>query len=91
MPDEELFQLAANRRLLDREILSQQIQRMLKDRKGQVLGGKLRLAVAQPANLKDVRPNPDVYRTSMTHFALRCPEKQKNSSQCHRSGRSKCR
>lgn len=61
MPDEELFQLAANRRLLDREILSQQIQRMLKDEKSRSLGENFASQWLNLRNLKDVRPNPDVY------------------------------
>ncbi|MBL8815572.1 MAG: DUF1592 domain-containing protein [Planctomyces sp.] len=61
MPDEELFQVAENRRLLDREILGQQIRRMLKDEKSKTLGENFASQWLNLRNLKDVRPNPDVF------------------------------
>ncbi len=61
MPDDELFQLAENKRLLDRSILSGQIERMLRDEKAAALGRNFAAQWLNLRNLTDVRPNPDVY------------------------------
>jgi len=61
MPDDELFQLAKNQRLLDRTILRGQIERMLRDDKAAALGRNFAAQWLNLRNLTDVRPNPDVY------------------------------
>lgn len=61
MPDDELLQLCADRRLLDRSVLRQQIERMLRDPKAAALGENFAAQWLNLRNLKDVRPNPDVY------------------------------
>jgi mono/diheme cytochrome c family protein len=61
MPDEELFQLAENKRLLDRDILRQQIERMLKDEKADALSRNFASQWLNLRNLIDVRPNRRVF------------------------------
>jgi len=61
MPDEELFQLAENKRLLDRTILRGQIERMLRHEKAAALGKNFASQWLNLRNLADVRPNPDVF------------------------------
>jgi hypothetical protein len=61
MPDEELFQLAENKRLFDRTILRGQIERMLKHEKAASLGQNFASQWLNLRNLADVRPNPDVF------------------------------
>ena len=61
MPDEELFQLAENKRLFDRTILRAQIERMLKHEKAASLGQNFASQWLNLRNLADVRPNPDVF------------------------------
>jgi hypothetical protein len=61
MPDEELFQLAENKRLFDSTILRGQIERMLKHEKAAALGQNFASQWLNLRNLADVRPNPDVF------------------------------
>jgi len=61
MPDEDLLQLAENNRLLDPQILSAQIERMLKDPKAAALGRNFAAQWLNLRNLADVRPNPEVF------------------------------
>jgi len=61
MPDEELFQAAENKRLLDRQILRAQIERMLKDPKSASLSRNFAAQWLNLRNLADVRPNPEVF------------------------------
>lgn len=61
MPDEDLLQLAENNRLLDPQILSTQIERMLKDPKATALGRNFAAQWLNLRNLADVRPNPEVF------------------------------
>ncbi|MCA9034218.1 MAG: DUF1592 domain-containing protein [Planctomycetaceae bacterium] len=61
MPDDELLTLAENDRLLDHDILRQQIARMLKDEKASSLSANFASQWLNLRNLKDVRPNPDVF------------------------------
>lgn len=61
MPDDQLFQLAENRRLLDREVLRSQIDRMLHDDKASSLGRNFASQWLNLRNLVDVRPNPEVF------------------------------
>ena len=61
MPDDELLTLAENRRLLDPNILRQQVARMLKDEKSSSLGVNFASQWLNLRNLKDVRPNPDLF------------------------------
>jgi hypothetical protein len=61
MPDEQLFQLAENKRLLDRSVLREQIERMLRDEKSASLGQNFASQWLNLRNLADVRPNPEVF------------------------------
>jgi hypothetical protein len=61
MPDDELLQLAENKRLLDRSILRQQIERMLRDEKALALGQNFASQWLNLRNLADVRPNPELF------------------------------
>lgn len=61
MPDDQLFQLAENKRLLDREVLRGQIERMLHDDKAASLGRNFASQWLNLRNLVDVRPNPEVF------------------------------
>jgi hypothetical protein len=61
MPDEELFQLAENKRLLDRNILRGQIERMLRHEKAEALGRNFASQWLNLRNLADIRPNPEVF------------------------------
>lgn len=61
MPDEQLFQLAENKRLLDRAVLREQIERMLRDEKSASLGQNFASQWLNLRNLADVRPNPEVF------------------------------
>ncbi|MEY3173788.1 MAG: hypothetical protein RLZZ436_1702, partial [Planctomycetota bacterium] len=61
MPDEDLLQLAENNRLLDPQILKEQIERMLKDPKAAALGRNFAAQWLNLRNLTDVRPNPEVF------------------------------
>ncbi len=61
MPDEELFQLAENKRLLDPAILQAQIERMLHDDKSNALSRNFAAQWLNLRNLTDVQPNPEVF------------------------------
>lgn len=61
MPDDQLLQLAENKRLLDRSILRQQIERMLRDEKALALGQNFASQWLNLRNLADVRPNPEIF------------------------------
>ena len=61
MPDDQLFQLAENKRLLDRSVLREQIERMLRDEKSAALGQNFASQWLNLRNLADVRPNPEVF------------------------------
>jgi hypothetical protein len=61
MPDDELFQAAENKRLLDRQVLRAQIERMLKDPKSASLSRNFAAQWLNLRNLADVRPNPEVF------------------------------
>ncbi|MFO1002270.1 MAG: DUF1592 domain-containing protein [Planctomycetaceae bacterium] len=61
MPDDQLFQLAENKRLLDRSVLREQIERMLRDEKSASLGQNFASQWLNLRNLADVRPNPEVF------------------------------
>jgi hypothetical protein len=61
MPDEDLLQLAENNRLLDPQVLSAQIERMLRDPKAAALGRNFASQWLNLRNLTDVRPNPEVF------------------------------
>ena len=61
MPDEQLFQLAENKRLLDPAVLRGQIERMLRDDKAQSLAQNFASQWLNLRNLADVRPNPDLF------------------------------
>ena len=58
MPDEELFQLAAEHRLRDPEILRAQIHRMLLDPKSRALAENFGGQWLQTRNLASVQPDP---------------------------------
>lgn len=61
MPDDTLFQLAENKRLLDRSVLREQIERMLRDEKSASLAQNFASQWLNLRNLADVRPNPEVF------------------------------
>lgn len=61
MPDDELFQLAENKRLFDPAILQAQIERMLHDDKAQSLSRNFAAQWLNLRNLADVRPNPELF------------------------------
>ncbi len=61
MPDDELFQLAENKRLFDPAILRAQIERMLHDDKASALGRNFAAQWLNLRNLADVQPNPEVF------------------------------
>ena len=61
MPDDELFQLAENRRLFDPVILRAQIERMLHDEKANALGRNFAAQWLNLRNLADVQPNPELF------------------------------
>jgi len=61
MPDEELFQLAENKRLFDPAILRGQIERMLHDDKANALSRNFASQWLNLRNLTDVQPNPEVF------------------------------
>ncbi|MBC7966821.1 MAG: DUF1592 domain-containing protein, partial [Fuerstia sp.] len=61
MPDEELFQLAENKRLFDPVILQAQIERMLHDDKAKSLSRNFAAQWLNLRNLTDVRPNPEIF------------------------------
>ena len=61
MPDDELFQLAENKRLFDPAILQAQIERMLHDGKASALGRNFASQWLNLRNLADVQPNPEVF------------------------------
>jgi hypothetical protein len=56
-----LFQLAENKRLLDRSVLREQIERMLRDEKSASLAQNFASQWLNLRNLADVRPNPEVF------------------------------
>ena len=61
MPDDELFQLAENKRLFDPAILQAQIERMLHDDKARALSRNFAAQWLNLRNLADVRPNPELF------------------------------
>ncbi|MEJ7594128.1 MAG: DUF1592 domain-containing protein [Planctomycetaceae bacterium] len=61
MPDDELFQLAENKRLFDPAILQAQIERMLHDEKAKALSRNFAAQWLNLRNLADVRPNPELF------------------------------
>ena len=61
MPDDELFQLAENKRLFDPAILQAQIERMLHDEKAKALSRNFAAQWLNLRNLNDVRPNPELF------------------------------
>ena len=61
MPDDELLSLAENRRLLDPAMLRQQVGRMLRDERSAALGVNFASQWLNLRNLRDMRPNPDVF------------------------------
>ena len=61
MPDDELFQLAENKRLFDPTILQTQIERMLHDDKAQALSRNFAAQWLNLRNLADVRPNLELF------------------------------
>ena len=61
MPDDELFQLAENKRLFDPAILQAQIERMLHDDKALALSRNFAAQWLNLRNLADVRPNPELF------------------------------
>ena len=61
MPDEELLQLAEAGRILEPEVLRQQVRRMLQDPKSEALSRNFAAQWLNLRNLADVRPNPEVY------------------------------
>jgi hypothetical protein len=61
MPDEELLQLAEAGRMLEPDVLRQQVRRMLQDPKSEALSRNFAAQWLNLRNLADVRPNPEVY------------------------------
>ncbi len=61
MPDDQLFQLAENKRLLDRTVLRGQIERMLRDDKAVSLAQNFASQWLNLRNLADIRPNPEMF------------------------------
>ena len=61
MPDDELFQLAENKRLFDPAILQTQIERMLHDDRAEALSRNFAAQWLNLRNLADVRPNPELF------------------------------
>ena len=61
MPDDQLFQLAENKRLFDPAILQAQIERMLHDDKAHALSRNFASQWLNLRNLADVQPNPEVF------------------------------
>ncbi len=61
MPDDQLFQLAENKRLFDPAIFQAQIERMLHDDKAQSLSRNFAAQWLNLRNLADVRPNPELF------------------------------
>jgi hypothetical protein len=61
MPDEELLQLAEAGRILEPDVLRQQVRRMLQDPKSEALSRNFAAQWLNLRNLADVRPNPEVY------------------------------
>lgn len=61
MPDDELLQLAENKRLFDPAIVQAQIERMLHDDKANALSRNFASQWLNLRNLTDVQPNPEVY------------------------------
>jgi len=63
MPDEELFALAAKKRLQDPKILAAQVRRMLKDPKARALSENFASQWLYLRNLSHVAPDPDLFPT----------------------------
>ncbi|MCA9057788.1 MAG: DUF1592 domain-containing protein, partial [Planctomycetaceae bacterium] len=61
MPDEDLLLLAQNKRLLDPQILRQQVTRMLRDEKATAMGRNFAAQWLNLRNLADLKPNTDVF------------------------------
>ncbi len=61
MPDDQLFQLAENKRLFDPAILQAQIERMLHDDKAKALSRNFAAQWLNLRNLSDVQPNPELF------------------------------
>jgi hypothetical protein len=61
MPDEELFDLAENKTLLDHGVLASQIHRMLQDEKANALSRNFAAQWLNLRNLADVRPNRKIF------------------------------
>ena len=74
MPDEELFRLAARRRLSNTSVLEAQIRRMLRDPKSQALVENFGGQWLQLRNLDSIKPDPD--RFPMFNDELRRAMKQ---------------
>jgi hypothetical protein len=62
MPDEELFQLAAQQQLHKPEVLTQQVRRMLQDEKSAAMVSNFAAQWLNLRNLDEVSPNPDVFK-----------------------------
>lgn len=60
-PDDELLKLAEQKKLLDRNELRGQIGRMIRDDRAASLGQNFAAQWLNLRNLRDVRPNPDVF------------------------------
>ena len=63
MPDDELFRLAAERRLKDPEVLKQQVARMLTDERADALVQNFAAQWLNLRNLDDVTPNTRVFKS----------------------------
>lgn len=61
MPDDQLFQLAENKRLFDPVMLQAQIERMLHDDKARALSRNFAAQWLNLRNLVDVQPNPELF------------------------------
>lgn len=61
MPDEELFQLAAQAKLRDPDILESQVRRMLKDAKSEALVENFGSQWLNLRNLNEVSPDPKLF------------------------------
>jgi hypothetical protein len=61
LPDEELFELARKKTLREPDVLAIQVRRMLKDPRAQALGDNFASQWLQTRNLKDFRPDPDLF------------------------------
>lgn len=62
MPDDELFELARQKKLTTADTLRQQVRRMLKDDKADALVQNFAAQWLNLRNIDDVTPNPDVFK-----------------------------